>query len=771
MLTLSTFEGPEDRNPVHVEVPDLRTFALETPHELRSLKRNHLWSPAWYFDGKSRKKENVYAVTLLTFDVDDLAPLGFPKHSPVDPETLSLIVEHIDAQGLDRWVYSTHSHMPEACKVRIVISLSRPVLGSEWPLFIARATHELCPLHDTSATDASRMYYPPSAPNLEDVIHDYQPGALLDVDALLERARSEPVPAKARPASSRPDMAPEPGSPLVVTDRMREVSSRRLDSLARRIRTFPQGSGIYAVVRDAAFECGGRVAAGALSLEDARRELCAAHKHRNPNPERVREKDALVVKGLAEGAARPWCPSGWYDTTDRALAGEFAESHGEHVRYVATWQKWLGWDGTTWSEAAAEMALGLAAQRFTDAMRAEAEYATEVREKALKSAIRGISSATGHRNLLYMARAEPKLRITHAELDADPWILATPRGIIDLRNGHTHEHDPARMTMGRTNVHPDPALAAPAWFAFLGELTGGDRELEAFLQRAIGYSLTGIVEPHALFLLTGNGGNGKGVLIRAIKAALGSYAMSASQHLLLQKRTEQHATGIADLHRKRIATIAEVEEGKGWDEVELKALVDSDAIRARRMREDAWEFDPTHHFWVSGNYMPSVRGVDNGVWRRLYLIPCETSKVDMEDLVLRQKLDAEAPRILAWAIEGCLEWQRRQRRLDPTPKMIKAKDEYRAASDPVSIFVQERCDLGDPNDITFRVPAAQIYRAYCDWSMSVGHFGASPPTAQFLGRRLARFAESRHGTGGVAQWAGIRMRSATQPLAAAGKGN
>jgi putative DNA primase/helicase len=417
------------------------------------------------------------------------------------------------------------------------------------------------------------------------------------------------------------------------------------------------------------------------------------------------------------------------------------------------------------------MALGQAVQRFTDSMRAEAEYAVEAREKALKSAIRGVSSATGHRNLVFMAKAEAKLRVSHAELDSDPWILATPRGVIDLRTGHTHEHDAARMTMGRTNVHPDPALPAPTWFGFLRELTGNDRELEAFLQRAIGYSLTGIVEPHALFLLTGNGGNGKGVLIRAIKAAMGSYAMSASQHLLLQKRTEQHATGIADLHRKRIATIAEVEEGKGWDEVELKALVDSDAIRARRMREDAWEFEPTHHFWVSGNYMPSVRGVDNGVWRRLYLIPCETSKVDMEDLVLKQKLDAEAPRILAWAVEGCLEWQRRARRLDPTPKMQRAKDEYRAASDPVGIFVAERCDIGDAGDPEYRCAAAQLYRAYCDWSASVGHLGSSPPTAQFLGRRLARFAQARHGTGGAAQWAGIRLRAAGASAVLAGKRN
>lgn len=774
MLTLSTFESPEDTKPRHVEIASLAAFAESTPHDIRPTKRNHLWSPAWYFDGRDRLKSNVYAVTLLTFDVDDLSALGFPKHSPVDPGTLATLIEHIDAQGFERWVYSTHSHREDACKVRIVLALTRPVLAAEWPLFLAQAAHELCPLHDPSAVDASRMYYPPSAPSPDGVIHDYAPGAPVDVDAMLERARATPPPTRAKPGPRQPDTAPDPAAPLVVTDRMREASTRRLESLARRIRTFPQGSGIYAVVRDAAFECGGRVAAGALSLETARSELNAAHAHRNPNPERVREKTALVDKCLSEGMSRPWCPSGWYDTTDRALAGEFADNHGAHVRYVATWQKWIGWDGTTWSEAAAEMALGQAAQRFTDAMQAEAEYAMEAREKALRSARRDISSAKGYRNLIFMAKAEPKLRISHAALDADPWILATPRGVVDLRTGHTHEHDPSRLTMGRTNVHPDPSMPAPTWFAFLAELTGGDRDTETFLQRAIGYSLTGIVEPHALFLLTGSGGNGKGVLIRAIKAALGSYAISASQHLLLQKRSEQHATGIADLYRKRIATIAEVEEGKGWDEVELKALVDSDAIRARRMREDAWEFDPTHHFWVSGNYMPSVRGVDNGVWRRLYLIPCETSKVDMEDLVLKQKLDAEAPRILAWAIEGCLEWQRRQRRLDPTERMTKAKNDYRAASDPVGIFVEERCELGDPSDSAFVVTAAQIYQAYCSWAVGVGHSNGSPPTANFLGRRLERFAKPKRGAQGVSQWAGIRMRASGMsltPSAATARGN
>jgi putative DNA primase/helicase len=761
MLTLSTFEGPTDNHPRHVEIDDLHTLAAAMPHELRASKLHHLWSPAQYLDGRLRAKDAVFRVHLLVFDVDDAQALGLPKHSAVDVETLAALVEHLDTQGLERWVYSTFSHTPDACKVRIVLPLSRPVLGAEWPAFLAQAISELCPLHDPAAKDASRMYYPPSAPEGTDpatLIHDYAPGALVDVDAMLARALLSPTSPK--PPRVAPDASPEPGAPLVVTDRMRDASSKRLDSLTRRIRTFPQGSGIYAIIRDVAFEIGGRVAAGALSIETARGELRAAHRHRNPNPERVREKDALIEKCLAEGASRPWCPNGWFDTSDKGLAGEMVENHGKHIRYVETWSKWLGWNGTSWSEGSAEKALGLAATSLTDAMRSEAEYASEAREKALRSAVRNVSSASGYRNLIFMSRIEPKVRISHSDLDRDPWILATPRGVVDLRTGHTHEHDSARLTMGCALAHPDANHPAPIWFGFLNELTGGDRDLVRFLQIAMGYSLTGIVEPHALFLLTGTGANGKGAFIRAIKGALGTYAISASPHLLLQKKNEQHATGVADLHRKRIATISEVEEGKGWDEVELKALVDSDNIRARRMREDSWEFEPTHHFWVSGNYMPHVRGVDNGVWRRLFLIPCQTSKIDLEDLELKAKMDAEAPRILAWAIEGCLAWQRQGRRLIPTASMAEAKAAYRHESDPVAQFVEERCERGDASDPAFVTPFAQIYQVYVTWSAQRGHGIGGPPSAQFLGRRLSRFATSRRGAQGVMQWAGIRMRNA-----------
>lgn len=758
-LTLSMFNSPEDVQPKHWQVEGLAALALSAPHEAQATKRGALWSPAQYLDGRAREKRNVYQVSLLCLDVDEV------ETEPVDVESLAVLLEHVDGLELERWVHSTYSHAPleGRCKVRIVCSLSRPVLASEWPAFFAQATREICPVVDPSTSDASRMFYGPTHPpgvDPETLIHDYQPGRPIDVDAMLARATAAP----SRPDKSRAvDTAPAPGAPIEVTDRMREASTKRLESLARRIRTFPQGSGIYAVIRDAAFEIGGRVGAGALSLETAKSELNAAHKHRNPNPDRVREKTALVDKCLAEGASRPWCPSGWFGTTDAELSAELVENHGAHIRYVESWAKWIGWDGTSWNADAAEMALLKATESLIGAMQSEAEYASEGREKALKAAIRGLSTASGYRNMLYMARMRAAVRIKHEALDADPWALATPKGVIDLRTGHTHDHDPARLTMRCTDVHPDPSMPATNWRKFLGQLTKGDAEVEAFLQRAIGYSLTGHVEPHALFLMHGGGGNGKGAFVRALKEALGTYAISAAPHLLLQKTSDKHETSVADLHRRRFATISEVEEGKGWDEVELKALVDSDDIRARRMREDAWEFTPTHHFWVSGNYTPSVRGVDNGVWRRLFLIPCASDHVGEENLLLQAQLAAEAPAILAWAIEGCLEWQRRARRLDPPEVMQRAKDAYRYDADTVRQFVDERCELAADAEI----PAAQIFQAFVSWSAQLGH---AMPTSHFLGRRLARFATAKRNAAGARAWAGIRMKGSA-PINASTKAN
>ena len=366
--------------------------------------------------------------------------------------------------------------------------------------------------------------------------------------------------------------------------------------------------------------------------------------------------------------------------SEDALALEFSGRHGHELRFVAQWGAWLMWDGCRWRP---EKTL-----RTFDLARAVArDFANAAGTK--DGSPKKIASAATVAAIERLARSDRRHAATVDIWDTDPWLLNTPSGMVDLRTGKTLPHDPGRYITKITAA--SPGGDCPRWRQFLGEITGGSDELADFLQRVAGYALTGSTKEHALFFFYGTGGNGKGVYCNALSAILADYAAVAPMETFIATQGERHPTDLAGLRGARLVTSQETEEGRRWAESKVKALTGGDPISARFMRQDFFTFQPAFKLVIAGNHKPGLRGVDEAIRRRFHLVPF-TVTIANPDRDLPERLKAEWPGILRWAIDGCLAWQRIG--LSPPAIVREATDTYLGEEDAIARWVDECCVTG-----------------------------------------------------------------------------
>jgi putative DNA primase/helicase len=253
--------------------------------------------------------------------------------------------------------------------------------------------------------------------------------------------------------------------------------------------------------------------------------------------------------------------------------------------------------------------------------------------------------------MIDLARSEPGIPILPDQLDREPWLLNVQNGSIELRTGKLREHRRDDYITKLAPVEYDEAATCPTWDGFLDRIMDHNRDVMGYLQRAVGYSLTGDVSEQVIWFLYGCGANGKSTFLGAILALLGDYAMQAVSDLLMAKNHEAHPTERADLFGKRFVCTIETEEGKRLAEALMKQMTGGDRMRARRMREDFWEFPPTHKIFLAANHKPTVRGTDHAVWRRIKLVPFTVRITDAEkDRQLPEKLKKEVLPGLQWVV-------------------------------------------------------------------------------------------------------------------------
>ncbi|MGD7196343.1 phage/plasmid primase, P4 family, partial [Ralstonia pseudosolanacearum] len=431
--------------------------------------------------------------------------------------------------------------------------------------------------------------------------------------------------------------------------------------------------------------------------------------------------------------------------TEDALALAFTRRYHRDWRYVAAWGRWLVWDGHRWRTEDT-----LAA---TDLIRNVCRNAAVNADNPKLAAKLATSGTVG--GVERLARADRRHAATTGEWDADPWLLNTPGGVVDLKTGRQRPHDRAdRMTKITTAT---PGGDCPTWWQFLAEVTGGDAELQAYLQRMAGYALTGSTQEHALFFLYGTGANGKSVFVNTLATILGDYAVNAAMDTFMETRADRHPTDMAGLRGARFVAAIETEQGRRWAESKVKNLTGGDKISARFMRQDFFEFFPQFKLFVAGNHKPAIRNIDEAMKRRLHLIPFTvTVPPERRDKNLQQKLLAERDGILAWAVQGCLDWQRLGR-LDPPQQVLDATEEYFEAEDALGRWLDERC----VREANAKSLTAELFNDWKQWAEAAGEFTGSQK--RFADLLLTRGVEKWRNTAGLRGFRGIGLKHPATP--------
>ena len=394
--------------------------------------------------------------------------------------------------------------------------------------------------------------------------------------------------------------------------------------------------------------------------------------------------------------------------TEDALALEFTRRYGEDWRFVASWGQWLVWTGAHWRHETTLMGMHLSRLVCREA----AARCTRARVAAK------IASASTVAAVERLARADRRHAATSEEWDRDPWALNTLGGVVDLRTGSRREHDRTDRMTRMAGALPDGGC--PTWKSFLATITNNDLNLQAYLQRIVGYALTGLTSEHALFFLYGTGANGKSVFCNVVAAILGDYATTAPMDMFMATTGDRHPTDLAGLRGARFVSAIETEQGRRWAESKLKLMTGSDPIKARFMRQDFFEFMPQFKLVIAGNHKPAIRNIDEAMRRRFHMVPFTvTIPKAQRDKTLTDRLLAERDGILAWAIEGCLEWQRVG--LKPPAAVQAATDEYFDDEDAMGRWMADACVTGPARTEL----VAALYGDWKLWAEAAGEYVGS----------------------------------------------
>lgn len=389
--------------------------------------------------------------------------------------------------------------------------------------------------------------------------------------------------------------------------------------------------------------------------------------------------------------------------SDDELALLFTARHCDELRYVAAWDRWLIWDGKRWGHDEKKRVFDLARKLCRDVL---GSYSPEQMTAAQWNGLRKrLGDARTVYNVTKLAGADPRHAVAVAELDADPWRLNTPAGIIDLRTGMIEAHSPAALHTKITAAAP--AGGCPVFLKILRDALPED-ELRAYVRRLFGYAMSGSCRDHALSFWWGSGRNGKGTIAHAFRRALGDYALEVGAELFMESHHERHPTEIAVLRGARFVVASEIDTGRRWNEARLKRLTGGDPISARYIGKDLFEFEPTHTLLIIGNTKPGLRSVDEAMRARMQLVEFRvTIEAAKRDTALSEKLAAEYGGILAWALEGCAEWQKIG--LAPPADVLMATSAYLDAEDSIEQWMNECCDRSG------FIKLSSAHRSYRDW--------------------------------------------------------
>lgn len=432
--------------------------------------------------------------------------------------------------------------------------------------------------------------------------------------------------------------------------------------------------------------------------------------------------------------------------TDMGNARRIVLDHRTSVRYVPG-MGWLSWADTHWARDVDGQAMRHA-KRTVRGIELEAAAMYEIaalepdeskREKALKAASARLAHAKRSQQqprleaLLACASTEPEFVLHADKLDADPWLLNAPNGTVELRTGTVREHRLEDHITKLTGTAIDVSMSTPLHDEYLATTFAGDIALIDCFKRRAGYTLTGETREQCLFIAAGDGANGKTTGLETIAAAMGDYAMTVDPVTFTTAASDRAArSDIARLRGARMVLGSEIDEGAQLAKPLLKQLTGGDMVVARFLYREEFEFRPVMKPWLVVNHLPRVGSDDHAIWRRLQVIPFNV-RIQRPDKSLARKLRAELPGILAWMVQGCLDWQRQG--LGSCGAMDHAGAAYRQREDRVALFLDECCEI----DSAARVENGALRDAYHAWEKDRGGVPVSDLLDQLEKRGFAPY--------------------------------
>lgn len=439
--------------------------------------------------------------------------------------------------------------------------------------------------------------------------------------------------------------------------------------------------------------------------------------------------------------------------TDLGNARRLIKLYGGKILYCELWEQWLVWDSTRWkldqTSEVKRMAKATVKQIPLEATNATGKRKRRILDWSLRSESAGKLEA-----MVRVAQSEREVIASPEDFDSDVWMLNCQNCVVDLRTGATLPHDPHARHTKQVKADYDPHAQAPTWAAFLRRIMDNNDNLITFLQRAIGYSLTGATREQVVFFLYGKGANGKSTFLNALRFLLADYSKNTPTGTLMRKKDSGSGASddLARLLGVRFVTAIETDENQQLSESTIKSLTGEDDITARHLYSGFFDFKPQLKIWLACNHKPVITGVDNGIWRRIRLIPFMVTIPENErDDDLPKKLEAEAAGILRWAIEGCLLWQ--AEKLGMPEEISQAVSDYRTEMDSLATFIQDECVLL-PSAVA---AAGDLFQRYQKWAMAAGE---KVLTQRAFGGKLSeRGFTSRRGTAGKHIWQGIGLKS------------
>lgn len=428
-----------------------------------------------------------------------------------------------------------------------------------------------------------------------------------------------------------------------------------------------------------------------------------------------------------------------YSLDDTGNARRFRDLYGDKVRYNYTQGCWMIWTGQVWrrDETAA-------VKQMCDAMLDGMEKGLfgihdPQQAAALRKFIGKSRGSHAKDNLLKEAQHLTGIPATDNDFDKARGVVNLQNGVLKLRSGKLCAHDRTRLITRLAGASYDPDAAAPTWLRFLNDVTGGDKDLQNYLQCMVGYMLTGSTREQCIFFLYGDGSNGKSTFLDVLADLLGSYAMNAqSETITARRQSDAPRADIARLKGARLVTISECPADVWLDEAIVKQLTGGDVVTARYLYGREFEFRPEFKLIMATNHKPRIRGTDTGIWRRIRLVPF-TQKIpeERQDLQLPDKLRAELPGILNWALDGLRQWMQasaggKRRGLPHCKAVDSATAEYRGEQDRLKQFLEDCTETASG----YTIQAGILYQVYRRWCEENGE--RYPLTGNKFGREVAK---------------------------------